>query len=200
MFYKWATIFLLVLVFIGCAKMQKPMMTVVTGEPPETPTTPPESVEGKEPMPEVSFDNVLSLQVGEQYILRPSDVWSWEWPGDRRLDSIIRELVFGSLTSFEPVSLLPRLPADTPKVLAFFTLNPTPYAFTFDNERVIDVTAGDDSVIYDEIIIMIKRRTVQSERTSQGGRGRDPFTYQTVNYEAVAIENLTNPNRIFEYE
>jgi len=52
----------------------------------------------------------------------------------------------------------------------------------------------------DEILIEIKEKTQLLEKTEPGGRGRDPFTYSVADYNAVAIENLTHPDRKVAYE
>ena len=127
----------------------------------------------------------------------------------------ISHFSFGSLEHLrfvpaksDAVALRKGFSADTPKVSAIFTLNPMPYMNTLDGQPVIGpvfsngkfVLAEDGSVVNDEIIIEIKRKIEQFEGNSPGGRRSDPFTYHIVTYEAVTIENLTNPDRKFEYE
>ena len=192
---------LLIFVIIGCDQGQQMMKPVLKPEPTIQPPT------LKEPLtdpsaevavyPKVTFENVLDLIPGEKYRLRPLSI-SGQGHG---LDAIITDLVFGSLTNVGPVALRPDLPADTLKVVAWFTLTPAPYETTPDSEPVFGIfdwqgSAGEP----DEIIIEIKEKTELVERTSPGGRGRDPSTYNIVRYEAVAIENLTHPDRTFEYE
>lgn len=161
----------------------------------------------------VAFENVLDLEAGKKYKLRPlkfSVQASWD-----EVELRISHFSFGSLEHLrfvpaksDPVALRKCFSVDTPKVSAIFTLNPMPYKDTLDGQPMIGlvlsggkfVLAEDGSVVNDEIVIEIKRKIEQFEGDSPRGRRSDPFTYHIVNYEAVAIENLTNPDRKFEYE
>ena len=52
--------------------------------------------------------------------------------------------------------------------------------------------------ISDEIIVEITRSRGVSE--TLGGERGNKFPYKIVSYEGVAIENLTHPDRVYEYE
>ena len=159
--------------------------------------TPPTEPVAEEVIEAITFENVLNLQAGKTYKLKPSSLLEL----GHGLDAVVTNLSFSSLSEFEPIRLRADLPADTPKVIAWFALNPAPYEQTKTMQPVFGVYGWESFVEeVDEIVIEIKGRTELIEKTSPGGRGRDPFTYHIVNYEAVAIENLTNPDRKFEYE
>lgn len=169
---------LLIIVCGGCAQGKKMVAPVMTGNAPTTPPVIEEVIEG------VTFDNVFDLEVGKKYRIRPSS--HVENLGINWLDHKITDLFFSSVRE--------GIPVDTLTVEARFTLKPAPYLLTSDRVRVINFLSGTGSSVYDEIIIEIKQKTEQGE-ASRGG-----FTYHIVSYEAVAIENLTNPDHTFEYE
>lgn len=202
---------LLIIVCVGCDQGQKMVAPVMTGDVPtpqpthlgevETPTDP--VVE--EVVEAVTFDNVLDLQAGKKYKLIPINAWV----NAEGIEQRIEALHFGSIYDNHwidgiPVNprLIERVSADAPKVWASFTLNPMPYFYTLDEEWVISAVFDRDVDVpaYDEIVIEIKGRTELVEKTSPDRRGREVFTYHIVKYEAVAIENLTHPDRKFEYE
>lgn len=195
---KFCLILSLLLVALGCdqgKKMVAPVMDDVHVPVKETttPTVPVEDV-----IEEITFDNVSSLQF-KRYRMRPT-----EFAAGIGAEGRIEELVFGSVSPIlydGVVKLNSGLAADTPKVAAYFQLTSAPYAETTDGLPVIDWTLKDDGMyVSDEIVIEIQAVGIQSERTSTGGRGGEPFTYVFMQYDAIAIENLTNPDRKFEYE
>lgn len=165
---KFCLILSLLLAAFGCDEGEKivaPMLETAT----------------EEVIPEITFDNVLDLEVGKTYRMRPTSYiqsLAGVWHAHK-----ISELFFSNFRD--------RLTADPPAVEARFILNPAPYMQKSERELVINyVASGTDSRVYDEIIIEITQKKEHGEK-----RG---FRY--VIYEAVAIENLTNPDRKFEYE
>ena len=196
----------LMIVFVACDQTKNMVGPVMTGDAP-TPDTETPAVTVEEMIQSVTFDNVLDLEVGKTYKLIPIHVFQ---DPEVFVEERIKTLTFGSITDNRFVNSIPVSPlllkgvsADAPKVWATFTLNPTPYAKTLDNESVIGLRYAEHEelgVVHDEIAIEIKQKIEQDEGTSLSTRGRDPFTYHIVKYEAVAIENLTNPDRKFEYE
>ena len=99
------------------------------------------------------------------------------------------------------------LPEDNPKVRVTFDLRKNPYSQTLvDQKPVIDwVEQADGTRIYDQLLIQVESERLfvvgvehQTQRT--GGRRGQTFTYHVATYYATPIENLTHPDRTFEYE
>lgn len=164
-------------VFLGCDQGKKMAALVMGTDDPTSEAKDPPPVLAEEVIPEITFENVLDLEVGKKYRIKPSsytESYARNW-----FDHTIPNLFFSSVRE--------GIPADTLAVEARFTLNPAPYLLTPDHVHVIT-----RSPVYDEIIIEIKQKTEQGE--ARGG------LFTIVTYEAVAIENLTNPDLKFEYE
>lgn len=191
-------LFLLLLISFGCDDTQKPMTDVLLDQ--ITTTTEPET-ETVEVIETITFDNVLALETGKQYKVTPVAI-DFSMASEQGNDQLANSFYFGSMGLMEGSGLLPGLPEDTPVVFSHFDLNPAPYAYSVDNEPVFGIEDWEVAEFgkADEILIEIKRVIERGERTSPGGRGRDPVTYFFANYSAVAVENLTNPDRKFEYE
>ena len=165
-------------------------------EPPPVEDFPPD-FPNEEIRPELTFGNVLDLQVGEMYRLIPVEIWE---TGDG-IDAVVTNIIWGSITIVDPVRLRKGISADIPKIVAEFNLTPRIYSQTIDGEDVIACWGSNENFVRcDEIVIEIIKKKGHIEEISSGGRLGDPFTYQIFTYEAVAIENLTNPDKKFEYE
>ena len=160
----------LMIVFVQCYQTKNTVTPVMIGDAP-TPDT----------EQSITFDNVLDLEVGKRYRMRPTSYiqsLAGVWHAHK-----ISELFFSNVRD--------RLTRNPPAVEARFILNPAPYMLKSEREFVInDVSSRTGSRVYDEIIIEIKQKKEHGKK-----RG---FRY--VIYEAVAIENLTNPDFKFEYE
>ena len=74
-----------------------------------------------------------------------------------------------------------------------FELRKRPYALTRDGNRVI---ASEPKM--DEIVIEIVSQMWARKET--GGNRGNRFEYDVVAYNAILIENLTHPERTFEYK
>ena len=192
---KFCLIVLLLAVFIGCDQNRKMLTPVMTGDStPEvvkTPTAPAEEV-----IPAISFDNVFDLEVGKKYKISPVEVWEI----DAGIDSLITTIFWGNVTLFNPIQLRKNFSVGDPKVVAEFQMAPQVYSQTLEEEAVIACKFSDGIVECDEIVIEIVRKIAQSEEVSSGRRLAGAFDYMWIHYEAVAIENLTHPERKFEYE
>ena len=123
-------------------------------------------------------------------------------------------LYFGSVTWSGHLN--EDFPTDAPKIAVAFYLEPKPYSRTRDDLPVIDAVFYLDGVIdpdmefggvwseghtfiHDEIIIEITDQPYK-EQLQGGSRATGKYTYTASYYTVVAIENLTHPDRKFEYE
>jgi hypothetical protein len=89
---------------------------------------------------------------------------------------------------------------DDPKLHVWFNLTKYPYETTLDGERVIEFNP-----VWDEIVIEIVSASQiigagGEITTKRGGTRGNRFDYNVRAYAAILIENLTNPDRKFEYE
>lgn len=144
--------------------------------------------------PEVTFDNVLELMPGERYRIRPTD--SHEGAGD---EGLIYSIGWGSID--ENRKLREGFTADDPKIRAWFSManaGKAPYAKTLDGKPVIV-----KDPVWDEIVIeIISFGGLSGAGGSKqvGGPRGNRFEFTLVEYDAILIENLTHPDRKFEYE
>ena len=185
---------LLIIVFVGCdqgKKMVAPVMPVDTSTPiqtvpVETPIAPVEVV-----IEAVTFENVLDLAPGVQYRLRPID--AHEGKGD---EGLLYSISWGSID--ENRSLREGFTEDDPKIRAWFSMvnaGKVPYAKTLDGKPVIA-----KNPVWDEIVIEIVENQWGGGIQETGGPRGDRFEFTLVEYSAILIENLTHPDRKFEYE
>ena len=190
----WYPVLLCMIVILaGCDRRQKmiqPFPPNIT-EPPFIPQAvhPTEDV-----IPEITFENVLNLAPGGKYRLRPID--ADEGSGD---EGFIYGVGWGSIG--EDRRLREGFTAADPKIRAWFsTSNPStvgklPYAKTLDGKPVI-VKAP----VWDEIVIQIVENPWGKSLQETGGPRGNRFEFTRVEYAAILIENLTHPDRTFEYE
>ena len=188
---------LLVVFIAGCNQGQKMMKPVLTPEQPMPETKAQETV-----YPEVTHANALDLKLGETYRMRPLSYDEW----DQGIgDSVITRIYWGTV---DPSGLLHKgVSPDDPKTRVEFDLrDKRPYSQTLEGKPVIDSIEQDDGTRrHDEILIRVESERIQvigvvhqTQRT--GGPRGDRFTYEAATYWAVPIENLTHPDRKFEYE
>lgn len=175
-------------VIIACDDMRKPVMNVIS-DPVVTEETAP--VVETQPL-EITFENAFDLAPGI-YRFRPN---SYSGTGDSG-DEVITSLDWGSVNLFGEE--IEGLPPDTPKVLVIIELNPRPYEKMLNGKLAIEferLAAG--TVIVDELLVEIGEKL--REGVEQGGERGNRYEYTYVVYAGVALENLTNPDRAFEYE
>ena len=178
---------LLVVVAFGCDDMRKPAMNVIS-----------EPVATEEPAPlvetqplEITFDNAFDLPPGK-YRFRPNSYNETGNPGDE----VITSLEWGSISFGEEVE---GSPPDAPKVVVYIELNPQPYVKMLNGKIAIEFERlADRTVIVDELLVEIGEKL--REGTEQGGERGNRYEYTYIVYEGTALENLTNPDRAFEYE
>ena len=174
---------LLVIVAFGCDDMQKPIMNVIS-EPAAT-EEPVFSVETE--YPTITFDNAFGITPGV-YRFRPN---SYAESGE-----FITEVYWGNILYGEPIG---ESPPDAPKVSVIISLNPQPYAKMLNEKLAINFARfPDGTVVVDELLVEIGEK--KREGTEQGGKRGNRFEYTYIVYEGTALENLTNPDRVFEYE
>ncbi len=190
---------LMIFVIIGCDQGQKMMKPVLTPEPeviaePSIPEPPPPV---EEVIPEITHSNALRLRLGETYRLRPSSYY--ELP-DGFGELTIRYIYWGTVD--DQGRLHKGVSPEDPKTrLKFYLIDKNPYSRTLDGKPVIDwVDLDDGSRVYDEILIRVTTGPIWDETEKTGGPRGDRFTYAVADYWAVPIENLTHPDRTFEYE
>lgn len=180
-------LFLLVVV-IACNDMHKTAMNLIS-----------EPVATEEPAPlvetqpfEITFDNAFDLPAGI-YRFRPNSYNS----ADDLDNEVITGLNWGSVNLFGEE--IEGLPPDTPKVLVIIELNPQPYGKMLNGKLAIEFERlADGTVIVDELLVGIGEKL--REGTEQGGERGNRYAYTYIVYEGTALENLTNPDRAFEYE
>ena len=169
----------LVVVVVGCEDMQKPVMDVIAD---------PTATESPAPVvePEISgltYTNAFDLQPGV-YRLRPT---SYDVVGD----DVIGNVYWGSVSPWgEPIA---ESPPDAPKLLVTIEFDPQPYYQMLNGQLAIEYKP-----VNDEILVEIGDKLREGEET--GGERGNRFTYTYIVYAGVALENLTNPDRMFEYE
>ena len=140
--------------------------------------------------PEITFENVLDLAPG-RYQLTPNQGCS---EGSEGVGVIIYDLSYGNVDAWgSPFPVEADITGDAPKIHAFFELTKRPYALTRDGNRVI---ASEPKM--DEIVIEIVSQMWARKET--GGNRGNRFEYDVVAYNAILIENLTHPERTFEYK
>ena len=180
-----------IVILTGCDQGQKLMKPVLTPEP-TTVEQPMSEAEAQGTVyPEITFENVLELMPGEKYRMRPTE--SREGTGD---EGVIYNVSWGSIRG-NPKELLEGFTEEDPKVYAWFSMvnaNRVPYAKTLDGKPVIV-----KDPVWDEIVIEIVENTT-FEGVQQAGTRGNKFEYRLVEYAAILIENLTHPDRKFEYE
>lgn len=179
---------LFVFVAIACNDMHKTAMKLIS-----------ENVATEEPAPlvetqpfEITFDNAFDLPAGI-YHFRPNSYSETGNPGEE----VITSLDWGSVNLFGEE--IEGLPPDTPKVLVIIELNPQPYGKMLNGKLAIEFERlADGTVIVDELLVEIGEKL--REGTEQGGERGNRYSYTYIVYEGTALENLTNPDRAFEYE
>ena len=191
---KRAFILLSLFVLVAC-EQGKQIMSVVT---PEQPDDTAELVDDTtETLPLITFENVFELKTGQRYRIIPTEVNGGNEP---ELETKIWDISFGSIGGYPPV-LLEGYTDNDPKFKAWFSMSNAinylnedakvlPYALTTDGKKVIE--EGDEIVIE---IVSQEFAAVEQE----GGTRNNKFVFTLVEYSAILIENLTNPDRTFEY-
>ena len=189
----WIPVILCVLVILaGCDQAKQMMETPLTPEPTteQSPLEPsiPETAE-QTMYPEITFENVLDLAPGQRYRLRPID--SHEGSGN---EGLIYSIGWGSIDKDH--NLREGFTAEDPKIRAWFSManaGKAPYARTLDGKPVIV-----KDPVWDEIVIEIGVKNTHA--IQKGGPRGNRFEFTLVEYAAILIENLTHPDRKFEYE
>ena len=175
---------LLMFVIFACDEGQKMVESVIPTPAENTEQITPEETESE--ILEITFANALDLQPGI-YRLKPS---SYGEAGEGNTDFII-DLWWGNVGAWG--DLIEGYPADTPKILVSIQLNPQPYSKQIDGRLTIEY----DPVV-DEILVEIVKKLRTG--TEKGGPRDNRYDYTYVVYEGKALENLTRPNRKFEYD
>ena len=145
------------------------------------PTRPRTVVVKSEPAIELTFKNALKLEVSKKYRLRPRDTGA-EY--SEKIDGVS----WGNVLNAELITRAD-FPEDAPKINVFFYFQRHPYRETVDGEPVIGYS--------DEIVVRVKGK-IHIEKFTGGKRG-EKFRYTHINCEAIAVENLSNPERRFLY-
>ena len=145
----------------------------------------------EEVIPEVTFDNVLTLLPGEKYKLRFSD---YRVTVNEFNEPLVTHIYWGSVNGTG--QLVKGFTIDDPKFRVSFYISPPIYYKTLDGERIFeceDMTDG--KLLCDEIIIMVQKG---ANKYTRGSTGENRFTYTGLSYDTIVIGNLTHPDRTFE--
>lgn len=189
---KRAFVLLSLLVLIACEQGQQIMNSVVS---PEQPDDTAELVDDTaELLPAITFENVLKLKPGQRYRMIPTEINGGSEPEG---EDKIGDVSWGNVGGY-PRVVLEGFTDNDPKIMAWFSMgnainygikNVLPYALTIEGKKVIEQG--------DEIVIEIVGLETLAEQ--EGGTRNNKFVFTLVEYSALLIENLTNPDRLFEY-
>ena len=130
---------------------------------------------------EITFENAFDL---------PPGIYRFRSNGYNSGDEVITSLHWGSVLFGEEIE---GSPPDAPKLSVYIELNPQPYVKMLNGKLAIEYKP-----VNDELLVEIGEKL--REGTEQGGERGNRFTYTYIVYAGVALENLTNPDRAFEYE
>ena len=130
---------------------------------------------------EITFENAFDL---------PPGIYRFRSNGYNSGDEVITSLHWGSVLFGEEIE---GSPPDAPKLSVYIELNPQPYVKMLNGKLAIEYKP-----VNDELLVEIGEKL--REGTEQGGERGNRFTYTYIVYQGVALENLTNPDRAFEYE
>ena len=167
--------------FVG---IEDPTIEVVISE-----TTAPE-------IPEITFENALNLVVGRRYRFRPTHL---ETTTDRWGDVLLRGVTWGNIDRDLEFVERSDFPTDAPKIRLDISFPENqPYFETHDGKPIIRHTIINNQPISDEILVVITAS--HGVVDARGGQRGNKFDFKHMYYRAVAIENLTRPDRVFEYE
>ena len=156
---------------------------VATQTPTEAPVAEPEYLE-------LTLDNALSLTPGV-YKFRPSSY--------TESDEIIGTLEWGSVDAWGDPIIGADYPADAPKISVAIELKREPYLLQLDSTRTIGFARLDTGeFIVDELIVEIGQELRRG--TGKGGPRGNRYDWTWIVYEGTALENASNPERLFEYE
>ena len=133
----------------------------------------------------ITFENAINLMSGERYRLRPLELGTITLDLVDFLNSISWDNIDYSESDFGEA-----FPEGAHKVYVHIELDPKPFLYSVEGVQVIEAESL-YPIKYDEILIEIIEKTKETQN-----RLGDIF----VEYKAVAIENLTNPDRKFEYK
>ena len=130
---------------------------------------------------EITFENAFDL---------PPGIYRFRSNGYNSGDEVITSLHWGSVLFGEEIE---GSPPDAPKLSVYIELNPQPYVKMLNGKLAIEYEP-----VNDELLVEIGEKL--REGTEQGGERGNRFTFTYIVYQGVALENLTNPDRAFEYE
>ena len=142
--------------------------------------------------PEITFENVDQLGPGI-YRFTPTAVVSTGNPPDER----IAELIWGNVDWVGHTVKGIDFPEDVPKIRVTIHLRPLPY---YENRFGVPVIAHEPGtwIPTDEVLVHITK-TIEKTQEEGGERG-NRFKFISARYNGRVLRNLTNPDRIFEYE
>ena len=147
-------------------------------------------------IPEITFENALNLVVGRRYRFRPTHL---ETTTDRWGDVLLRGVTWGNIDRDLEFVERSDFPTDAPKIRLDISFSENqPYFETHDSKPIIRNTIINNQPISDEIVVAITAS--HGVVDARGGQRGNKFDFKHIRYQAVAIENLTLPNRVFEYE
>ena len=147
-------------------------------------------------IPEITFENALNLVVGRRYRFRPTHL---ETRTDQWGDVLLSAVTWGNIDRDLEFVERSDFATDAPKIRLDISFSENqPYFETHDGKPIIRHTIINNQPISDEILVAITAN--YGVVNARGGQRGNKFDFKHIHYRAVAIENLTLPDRVFEYE
>ena len=146
-------------------------------------------------IPEITVENALDLVVGGRYRVRSTYL---ETTTDQWGDVLLSGVTWGNIDSDLEFVERSDFPTDAPNIKLDIWFENQPYFETPDGDPIIRHTTINNQPISDEILVEITGRHFVED--ARGGQRGNKFDFKHVYYSGVAIENLTLPDRVFEYE
>ena len=140
---------------------------------------------------EITFKNVDDLKSG-RYRIKPTHLGR----SSHLSDITIGEIIWGNVDKDGKIYEREDLPKGAPKRIMTIELDPRIYGTNNEGQDVIRYNERTREV-YDEIIISITKKRWDGEVL--GGTRDNQFRYKYIRYTGKAIENVTKPDRKFEY-
>ena len=182
--------FMISVVFTACSNSEEPAV----------PTVPIDEVKRSAPkqLPEITFKNALDLEVGEKYRFRPSYLWKLYMKAVEPDEAVISSAKWGILGKDGKLVHRPDFPENPPGIsIDIFFHGKEIYFYTPEGDQVVYYTSVNGRKLYDEIVVKITEQWGDIERGQAGERG-NKIHIKGRSYKAIPIENLTNPDRVFE--
>ena len=149
-------------------------------------------------IPELTFENALNLVSGQRYRFRPTSTFKVGNLAHGLQNFRLGHVTWGNVDESGVPYIRAEFPADAPRIAVSIYMETRPYFYSLDGDPVVEVLYIGRKPVADEIVVEITGVGEVLERV--GGERGNQQLYTTALYTGIAIENLTNPDRKFEYE